>query len=222
MAFPGSVICNAHNHDGSMCGNPARKGKTKCRKHGGNSLSGQANPNYRSGRYSTSLPARLASRYEEARANPRLLSVQDDLAVCEARLAELFTQVESGETGQRWAQLQAAATAFREAQALGHVGRMNQAFETLTAVVQAGAQSAAACGEIQTLWETRCKLVQTEMKTLQGMQQMVSVQQMMLWMGAITQAVTDIVQKEADVKTARRILQLMQDEFTRLATVAER
>ncbi len=29
------VICNAHNHDGSPCKNPAERGKTKCWNHGG-------------------------------------------------------------------------------------------------------------------------------------------------------------------------------------------
>src|SRR5262252_2850255 len=87
---------------GEQCKRWAALGREVCVIHGGKTLSGAASGTYQTGRYSKSLPVQLAQRAEEARRNPRLLSLGDDIAVAEARLAQLFEAVESGEGGRPW------------------------------------------------------------------------------------------------------------------------
>jgi hypothetical protein len=216
-----AALCTGHKRDGSLCGAIAVTGKTKCRLHGGRSLSGMAAGGFKTGRYSKALPAQLAARYEEARASPRLLSLSDDIALAEAHLAALLEQVEQGAAGTTWQELRTTLDAFEGALAVGNLDGMQAQFATLQRLVQQGGQTAAAWQEIRRVWETRCKLVQTEVKTLQGMQQMVSTQQLMLYLGAITAAVTEAVKRHADTASGRAILTDIQAEFTRLSTLDE-
>ena len=53
FAAPGVLICNAMARGyGEQCKNPAVRGMTKCRNHGGKSLRGIASATYKHGRYS--------------------------------------------------------------------------------------------------------------------------------------------------------------------------
>ena len=214
-----AALCTGHKRDGTPCRCIAVTGKTKCRLHGGRSLSGAANGNYRHGRYSTSLPAKLAERYQTFRTNPRLLSLTDEIAVHQARLAEQLTQVETGESGTTWQALQQAMAALEAARAQGDAVGMAQHFATMQGLVRQGRQSAGQWEEIRRTSETLCKLVQTETKTLLGLQQLITVQQHMLMLGAVHSAILEAVKAHADVQSGRKILMAVEAEFTRLATV---
>ena len=76
-----------------------------------------------------------------------------------------------------------------------------------------------AWGEIQRLWDTRCKLVTTEQKTLVAMQQMITVEQLMVYFGVITDAINRIVPTHADATVARNILSDLSTEFQRIAVL---
>jgi hypothetical protein len=217
----GQRICTAHKRDGSPCGMVAIHETTKCKKHGGKSLSGPGHPSFKSGKYSKHLPAQLAARYEEARANPRLLSLSDDIAVAEARLAALLAQVATGESAGCWEALRTTLGAFRAAQQAGNPSAMQQHFQTLSQVVERGQAGAGVWEEIRKTWEIRGKLIQTETKTLAAMQQIMTVQQVMVMLGAATDAVVRAVQAHADVVSGRAILRDVMGEFTRLSTREE-
>ena len=59
MPLPGvKRLCTAQKHGGTPCKQVAMKSKDTCRMHGGMSLAGPANGNYRTGRYSKVLPVR--------------------------------------------------------------------------------------------------------------------------------------------------------------------
>jgi hypothetical protein len=178
-----------------------------------------AHPNFKHGRYAKDLPTSLAARAAEAAANPRLLSLSDDIAVTEARLAALFGEVEQGVS---WDEVVAALAAFDAAQAAGDWGRMDAQFAALRDLVARGVAGRAVWQEIRQLWGTRGKLVQIEVKTLQGLQQLVTVQQQLLLLGALTNAVVEAVERYADKATGRQILKAVQAEVQRLATLEER
>ena len=65
-------------------------GRTTCYHHGGKSLVGPAVNTYRSGRHSRYLPVRMAAKYQEAEHDPELLSLRDEIALVDARLADLL------------------------------------------------------------------------------------------------------------------------------------
>ena len=215
-------ICTAIRASGKPCGYIAVRGTTKCQVHGGKSLSGIAHPNYKTGRYAKSLPAQLAARTAEALSNPRLLSMSDNIAVAEAHLAQLFARLPTGESGAAWRQLRATFAAMVLARQQDDWDTVNTHFATLGTLIQQGAAEAATWDEIRQWKETHRKLVETEMKTLQGMQQMITVQQHMLMVNAQTDAVVRAIEAHADTQTGRKILMDIQREFERLATLEEK
>jgi DNA-binding GntR family transcriptional regulator len=178
-----------------------------------------ANGNFKHGRYSKDLLTAMAARVDEARGNPELLSVSDDIALVEARIAEVLRQLGTGESGAAWQALKRALGEFSAALARGDMAGMTTHFEAMQALVKEGSGTARAWEELRRLEETRCKLVQTEMKTLQGLQQMMTIQQHLLLVSAQTDAVVQAVRAHADEGTGRKILMDVQAEFTRLATL---
>jgi hypothetical protein len=223
MPLPNNTsFCNAHNRDGSTCTNVVVKGMAKCRMHGGKSLAGMANGNYRSGRYSKHLPVQMAQRAEEARTNPRLLSLSDDIAVLEARLAERFRALEQDGSATVWPDLQATWRALHEALKSGNGAGVQAAEREMERLLTVGGSQAAAWAEISELMLTRAKLTQVEVKTFQTLQQMITAQQHQLAMGAIMQAVIEAVQAHAETAVGRAILRDVGTEMTRLSTLEAR
>jgi hypothetical protein len=184
--------------------------------HGGKTPSGYGLPQTKTGRYSKVLPLRLAAMYEEALAHPDLMSVRDDVAVCEARLAELLTRIDTGESAQRWRDLRQALTEMSDALAADDGPTMLRHCATLHLLVRQGGDEYQAWQEIQRLWDTRCKLTSTEQKTLVAAQQMISTQQLMVMMGVVTDAIKRAVTAYAEPTVARSILGDLSQEFSRL------
>jgi hypothetical protein len=62
----------------------------RCRLHGGKTPGGIASPNWKHGHYSKHVPNGLRRDYEQAVADPELLSIEDLVAAQRARLCEIF------------------------------------------------------------------------------------------------------------------------------------
>jgi hypothetical protein len=212
--------CTAHSkrtHD--RCQRPAMRGRTTCYYHGGMTPVGFGLPQTKTGRYSKVIPLQLAQRYHEALASPVLLSLKDDLAVCEARLGALLQQIGTGESGQRWQALGEALDAFHRAMSANDPAAMQTHLATLRRLITAGHDDRAAWQEIQSLWDTRCRLTLTETKTLMTMQQMISTEQLMVMMGVITDTIQRAVTTHAEHDCARAILADITTEFARISSL---
>jgi translation elongation factor EF-G len=69
------------------------KGRTVCLAHGGRTPRGVASPNFKTGRYSRSLPGHLVADYERATHDPTLLSLRDEIALTDAMIGETLSQL---------------------------------------------------------------------------------------------------------------------------------
>ena len=87
------------------CRRAVTPGREVCHYHGGKSLRGIAHPGYKHGRYSKDLPMRMVARYSKALADPELLNLSAEIAIAEARIAELLGKVDAGEAGGLWLSL---------------------------------------------------------------------------------------------------------------------
>jgi len=181
-------------------------------------LAGLAHPNFKHGRFSKHLPAQTAARAEEARTNPRLLSLSDNIAVLEARLAELFAALERGESPSLWETLRTTWTRLHQAFAAGDGVGMQAAERDMERLLAVGGNQAAAWTEIGDVMLKQARLVQTEVKTLQSLQQMITVQQNQLMLGAVMNVLVEAVREYTDVPSGRKILMAVQQEMTRLST----
>jgi hypothetical protein len=190
------TICGAKKKDGTPCRmSPMPNGR--CRLHGGKSLAGIASPLFKDGRYSRFLPARLGPRYDEARADGELLALREDIALTDARLGDLLSRVDTGESGALWRSLMAAREdllARRKAgDTVGQIAALNQIVE----LIAEGHADYRAWGEVAAVLDQRRRLVESERKRLVEMQQMISSERMMVLLGAVVGVIQEHVRDRA-------------------------
>ena len=172
--------CGARTkHDGTPCERSPVRGRTRCRLHGGKSLAGIACSQYRSGRYSAYLPERLRARYEQAESDQELLSLKSEIALTDARLIDLLSRVDTGESGQRWATLKKAHEAFKVSRLEGDVPKMTTALARVEAVITSAVDDQQAWTEIGELIEQRRRLTESEHKRLVALGQMITAEEAM-------------------------------------------
>jgi hypothetical protein len=183
--------CGARTkHDGTPCERSPIRGRTRCRLHGGKSLAGPGCPHFRSGRYSAYLPERLRGRYEQAEQDAELLSLKSEIALTDARLVDLLSRVDTGESGQRWASLTKAYEEFQTSWRARDVPKMNVALAKIERDIAQATDDRDAWAEIGALVEQRRKLVESEAKHLIMHQQMLSLEEAIALMHRVVNIVT--------------------------------
>jgi hypothetical protein len=78
---------------GTQCRKHAMRGRTVCLAHGGRTPRGAASPNFKTGRYSRSLPGHLVAAYEQVLHDPALMSLRDEIALTDAMIGETLSQI---------------------------------------------------------------------------------------------------------------------------------
>ena len=110
--------CTAHSkRTKEPCHAHAVTGRSTCRMHGGRGARGLASPEWKHGRYSKALPANLSAAYERARTDGDLIALRDELALVDARLTALLTELTAGGHATAWETLGSAWRALEAAQA---------------------------------------------------------------------------------------------------------
>lgn len=204
------MVCGAKKKDGTPCQRrPMPNGK--CYLHGGKSPAGLASGTFRTGRYSKALPARLLARYEQAQTDPDLLALREEVVLLDARLADVLSRVDTGESGALWKQARQAMHAFLRARVAGKKKEMHEALTALEDVITRGAADYAAWDEIASVIEQRRKLVESERKRLIEMQQTITAEKAMTLVQALLESVRQNV-------TDRQQLAAIQSDFVRLMT----
>jgi hypothetical protein len=169
-----------------QCRANAMLGKTKCYHHGGMSRVGEASATYANGKYSKYLPTRLAARYQAAERDPKLLSLASELALLDARLADVLSRVDRCESGTHWEALQQAYSGFLQARRSGSEAAIDAAIEALDRPIKGALEDYRAWGHIYTLIEQRRKLAETEHKRLVTSQQMINSTEAMVLVARLT------------------------------------
>lgn len=208
--------CAAHSkRTGQQCRRPAMAGRTVCYHHGGATPIGATSPHFRSGRYSKYLPERLREKYQDAQQDPEILVLRDEIALADARLMDLLTRVDVGESGVLWKELKELLDQLsRNVEALDLDGARG-ALQRLQEVVGKGHTDASAWQEIQAVLMLREHLVRSERQRLVQMQQMISVEQAMTLIAALTESVRRHV-------TEPDALRAISADLARLTAVAAR
>jgi hypothetical protein len=192
--------CGAKNRQGEPCQRWALAGRTRCRLHGGKTLVGAASPSYRSGRYSAYVPERLRQRYEAAEQDAELLSLRGEIALTDARLMDLLARVNTGESGQLWANLKKAHREFRVAKRGEDEARMQSTLARVEYLIESAVDDYHAWAEIGELIEQRRRLAESESKRMVALEQMMTAEQAM----ALVYRVVDIVSRHVTDKQALR------------------
>lgn len=182
----------------------------RCRMHGGKSPIGPASGTYKQGRYSKLLPARMAASYLEAAGDADLLVLRDEIALVYARLNDLLGRVDSGESGEAWRRAGAAYRALTAGLDAGDTAAAKTALGELDTVIRQGLGDRAAWDEIGDLLDRRERLVRSERRRLVELQQTMTIEQAMVFTGAVIalvdQHVTDPRARAAISDGIRRIV----------------
>ncbi|MGC4107059.1 MAG: hypothetical protein QM753_12055 [Thermomicrobiales bacterium] len=196
--IPDDRRCTAHSkRTGERCGQWAAKGRTTCRYHGGTQKRGMAHPNTTHGRYSKDLPARLRERYETAEADPDLLNLTGNIALLDTLIVDAAANLAADASGQLWFDLEAAWTAFEVAQRAQDRDALATALAKIAVIIDKGAADASARKEIAVLSDQRRKAADSERKRRVDMQQMLSVNEAMMLVTTLSEAVMQHVSDPA-------------------------
>ncbi len=205
--------CNAKSkRTGELCKARAVNGSTKCYHHGGKTPAGIASPNYKTGRYSKSLPTRLAERYEEAENDAKLLELRSEVSLIDSRISDLLGRVDTGESGEIWKQLRSAYNELVEANRKGDLIGATDAMFSIGSLIGEGAQDYATWNEVLSVVEQRRRMVESERKRIVEMQQTLTIEQAMLMIGALTGIIRTHV-------TDRNILAAISADVGKLITI---
>jgi len=144
---------------------------------------GVASPSFRTGRYSKSLPDRLAGRYTEALSDSKLLELRDEVALTDARLNELLRHLDGGKSAQdAYAELMRAIDS-------GDSERLRHAAKEMGCAIRAGLGDHTTWRDVGEMVDQRRRLVESEHKRLVAMQQMITSEQAMVLLAVITNTV---------------------------------
>lgn len=190
---------------GGPCKANAVVGRSVCYHHGGASRSGISHSGMQHGRYSKHLPTRMGERYQQALIDPELLAMREEVALLDARLADVMGRVDTGESGRVWAALQKAWRVYRT----GPPDKRMEAEAQISDLITDGASDYEAWEEVRSLVDQRSRIVGNERQRMMQMQQMLSVDQAM----TLLAAVADSVRKHV---SDRGTLAAISEDLTRL------
>ena len=176
---------------------------------------GVASPRFAAGGRSKYLPARLLERYDEAERDEQLLELRGDVALLEARLAELLGRIDTGESGASWKAARGLVRAYRKARAELNDGEADAAVMALEAVIERGLGDYAVWDEIRDVLDRRRKLIESERRRLVEMQQVITYAQAMTFLATVSEAIRRHVTDPA-------VLAALSAELGRLAAVGPR
>lgn len=193
--------CGAKTRNGTPCKKDAMP-NGRCYYHGGATPRGIAHPNFKHGKYSKALPDRLVQNYQDAINDPELLSLDAEISLVDARLVDLLSRVDSGESGSLWKTAQAVFFEFRRANASGDQEKMTVALTELNRILNLGVEDYRAWDEIGVAIEQRRRLVDSERKRRSEMEVLISSERQMLLIAGILGVIRDNV---SDRKTLTNI-----------------
>jgi hypothetical protein len=186
----GQIICSAFRKDGrTVCTSTMLMPNGRCKKHGGNTPSGVASHAFKTGKSSKYLPTRLLERYEEALGDETLMDMTEDLAVIDARLSDLYIQLDEGGGGEIFKIAQEAFASFNAASQDGDTQAMRENLRRLGTALNDGAKDSYLWTEIRQLQEQRRKIILSTAKHLQLTNQTITVTKVNLLISALLDSV---------------------------------
>lgn len=168
---------------GERCLNWRRGKSDYCYYHGGASLSGDALPQTKHGRYSKFLPDNLSSLAEKIGKDRELLDLSEEIENLDLRAAQILDGMEEeGEvvSTKVWSDLKRARKRLRQAEASGDMRKFREALFEIDDVVERGARLPDTWEELMRIWETRRRLVETEDRRRDRIAESVKVERIVL------------------------------------------
>ena len=210
------AICGAKTRSGGVCQNWAMA-NGRCRMHGGKVPRGAALPQFKHGRYSKAIPARMLQAYEAAANDPELLDLRQSVALIDARLIDLLAGIDAGETVGRWQAMRKAYYAFRAALQAHDDPGMVRAISAMEDLISRGVSEAEAWGEIRGLLDDRRKHTETQQKLETAGERGIPASELVTFMAALQKLIESVVPDPATrIRIGDGVEQLLTQRSTRV------
>jgi|GEM_PF-4574428 len=162
---------------------------------------------YKGGKYSKYLPSRLLESYTNAKDDPEILSLNDDIALTEARVTDVLQRVDANESGAMWDELSRLSKEIKLARKSGDPVLVEDLFDQMLKLIDKGKGDRENWREIGDLMERKRKLSESQLKLLVTKQEFISRQQAVAMISLITNAIKESV---SDPKEKRQIMSALQ------------
>ena len=191
----------------------AMQGKRVCSKDGGKSLQGIAHPNFKTGRYTRSIPQKLLPAFERAINDPDLLALNQDIATVEAMIDDTLRTLETGDLAALFGEVRTLWSRLWPAVQREDREAVTRIRDRLGDLILLGASEALAVAKFLELTEQKRRLTESESRRREKMQEYLRAEDAAISYKALAMAVRNNV-KDRDV------LSSIADEFARIAGLA--
>lgn len=211
---------NPNRFGDHICTRAPIKGRNGCRRHGGTTPRGIASASYEGKGFSQDMPTHLLERFLAAVYDPNMLLLDQEIALLDARVGELLSLLDSGESGALWRALRGAVDGLERvrwegarAREAGDPAAQDKAVDGLAGclndlitTVERGAADDVRWRELYDLIERRRRLVGTMAKQRRDMMTMVTSEQLILVLDQVAHSVLQhVTDKDALAAIARDI-----------------
>jgi len=180
--------CGAERNDGFLCTASAMR-NGKCRKHGGRAGAGPATPYRPMSRHSKRIPKRMRDGYEASLRDPELLSARADIALMDARIGELTSRLSNKDNADRWKMLKANWDAFLYALTVGDDAEQKRCLQMNGKLINGAMKYEALWDSLYQAIERRSSIAQREQKRVIEMREVLSLEQGVAFVNALTKIV---------------------------------
>lgn len=159
-------------------------------------------------RYSEELPERLSAFYRASLEDPALSTLQDELALCDARLKELIARLQkAGDDGHSWAVVtQLARKIVTQGASRSNSETVWVKIRQLLQMLEAGVSASKTWTELLTTIEQRRRCAETENRRIVLMGQAIPIKKVAELVGQLCQAFQTHTREYAEESIADRIL----------------
>lgn len=133
-----------------------------CKFHGGASLKGAASGTFIHGKYSKYLPADLMSKFADFVEDPRKLSLENEMALIRALIADRIVALEQTDSAEAWGKMKRIYDEMMFAQRKGEKERFAQRLLDLGELIEEGVGVASTRKEIKDFVDVERRLVDTQ------------------------------------------------------------
>ena len=213
QTIDGKTICGGKTQDGHPCRRPPMP-NGRCRFHGGKSLAGPAHPNWKGGRTSKYMPRRLLERYEASMNDPDLMNLTNEISIVDARIAEIMERLDDEQTSHAaWMELRDLWKQFMKGVRSGDTDLQNKMLPLIHNSIDGGATQEQIWEDVYKAVNNRRRLVDTERKRLQALEQNITIEQCLLLVAGTVNALKEVVYQFAEPEIARKIIAAASDEY---------
>lgn len=209
------------------CRTPVGQPK-RCRRHGGASPNGIAASRHRHGLYSKYLPGRLTDRYQRTLVDDRLVSLKDRIALLDTRLTEELENLDAGGSAVLFAQATHAFVAYEKFSELArkeedgsatraeYLAKAGEALLDARNAVRRGQRQHEVWRDIRAMLQELRQLVEAQWKREKDLQDSVKIEEMLLYTGALLEAIRTHVATFVPNENVRPFLAAIQESVGQL------